>query len=364
MLAGKPDVLPLLVLVRQLGGPVGRRRAVAEEFLGRESDHRAEGWIDVGDASLKIARPQACDQRVLHRLAKRQRLGQVMFRPQAPPHVPAEQHQHRHQRDRHGRHQGGEHVREQVGRAAPAIHAQHQRVAREVQQLLGREDPVAAASRAVHRQPGAVGLGERHFLASRQRQADQSAKDLAERIGGDGIADGLAARHQGQAQLHDLQAEAVDLRHEVAAGIRGAADAPCVGAGQCDVGLRILPAQQREHRRPVGRVRGLARGQRPVSPFQSDQLAVFAQQGLRLRRPLAGRPTARLQCLQALHVAGEGRADVAERVGGIAVEFALELAGLVTAGQPDQRHQQCRDQGAQESPERPAPVGRQATRNR
>ena len=134
--ARKADGLALAVFLHTLGRPVGCRHAQTQQLLRAEAHHLAKGRVDVGDAALQIARAQPGHQRVLHRLAKSQRIGQVALGAQAAAVVAHQHHHHRHQRNRHGRHQGRQHIGEQAGSAVPAVHAQHQCAARQVQQVL------------------------------------------------------------------------------------------------------------------------------------------------------------------------------------------------------------------------------------
>ena len=71
--------LALLVLRRPARAASTAAAGAARSSSAREADHRAERRVDVGDAALQVARAQAGDQRVLHRLAKGQRLGQRGF---------------------------------------------------------------------------------------------------------------------------------------------------------------------------------------------------------------------------------------------------------------------------------------------
>ena len=54
------------------------------------------------------------------------------------------------------------------GGGVPTVHAHHQGVARQIQQLLGTENPAAFAQIALHGQARAIGFSERHLLTLHQ----------------------------------------------------------------------------------------------------------------------------------------------------------------------------------------------------
>ena len=83
--ACQPDGLPLFVLVHHFGWPIGHGGVASGQHLGFQPHHLAKGRVHVSDATLQIARAQACDQRVFHRFAKGQRLSQIVFGFQASP---------------------------------------------------------------------------------------------------------------------------------------------------------------------------------------------------------------------------------------------------------------------------------------
>ena len=66
----------------------------------------------------------------------------------------------RYQRNGHHRDQRRHDIGEHAGRVMPAVHAQHQRVAGQVQQLLGRKHARATPRRAHHGQAGAIRLSK------------------------------------------------------------------------------------------------------------------------------------------------------------------------------------------------------------
>ena len=157
--ACQPLIAATHILLRQLWRPV-RRHIQPQQFFGRKSHHIAKGGVHIGDAALQITRPHACDQRVFHGFAKRQRIAQIALGAQTAAVVAHQHHHHRNQRNRHGRDQRRHHIGEHAGRVMPAVHAQHQRVAGQVQQLLGRKHARATPCRAHHGQTGAIRLGK------------------------------------------------------------------------------------------------------------------------------------------------------------------------------------------------------------
>ena len=214
--ARQTDGLALLVFAHHLGRPVRHGVVAPQQFGGIKADHLAKRWIHIGDAPLQIARPQAGDQRVFHRFAKSQGFGQITLGSQATARVFDQQHQHRHQRHRHGGDQGGEHVRKQIGRAAPSIDPQLQGQARQVQKLLRREQSNPSAMLSDDGQPRTIGFGKGDFIASRKLRAQMHGQNFLQAVGGDRIAHRLSRHHLGQAQVHDFKAQAFVLRHEIA----------------------------------------------------------------------------------------------------------------------------------------------------
>ena len=230
-LARQPDLLALTVLVCQFRRPIRRGHTLAEQLGGAETHHRAKRGVHIRDVPLQVACAQPGDKGVFHRLAERKCIGQVAFGTQAPP-VVAHQHAHHcHQGNGHGRHQRREHVGKQVGRGVPAVHAQHQRAAGQIQEMLGGEHARAPARRAQNSQARAIGLRERGFLAAGEVVCDQVDEHVLQGVGGHEKAGGAAPCRQRHAQLHHLRAQAISVGLKVAARICGAAQAACVGAG-------------------------------------------------------------------------------------------------------------------------------------
>ena len=165
---GQTQGLSLAIFVDHLWRPVRRRNAVSQQLFGREAHHLTKSGVDVGDASLAIARAQTRDQRVFHRFTKSQGIGQIRLDALASAHISCQQTHHACQRNRHHGHQCGENVGKHIRRCAPTIESQHHGVARQGEQLFRSKYTRAALCCAVHGQSGAIGFGERDFLAAQQ----------------------------------------------------------------------------------------------------------------------------------------------------------------------------------------------------
>ena len=322
--------------------------------LGK-AHHLAKGRIDIGDAALQVARTQAGQQRILHRFAKSQRIGQRVLGLEAPAHVLGQQSQHQNQGQRHGGDQRGQHIGEQIGRAAPAVHAQHQRGTGQIHQLLGAEHPVTAAGGAAQGQAGAIALGEGDFIIAHGHVTGQPVQHFLQGVGGHQVSQRLARTLQGQAQLHDLHPQTIGKRHKVAAAIGRAAEAAGRGTGQQHFSLGIEAPQVVKHRRAKRGVHLRAQLQRTVAPFNTHEFAVLAQQAGGIDRPGVGRRVAVLQGLQALHIARERGTHVAHGFGGITLQTTLHFGRFIHPGQPDQHGQHGHHQQHQRTPENLAP---------
>ena len=350
---GKALGLALPVFFGEFRRPVGCGRALPEQFLRAEPHHGAERGVDVGDAPLQVAGAQTGHQRVFHGLAKGQGVRQVTLCAQPAAVVPHQHHHHGHQGNRHGGDQRSQHVGEKVGGAVPAVHAQHQRGARQVEQLLCREHARAAPGGAQHCQPGAICLGERGLLAAGQVVPYQVHQHLLQGIGGYQKTRGAPGIGEGQAQLHHLRAQTVAMGLKIAARIGGCAQPARVGTGQGRIGMRSLPAGVVPRHGTVGRLGIGAQTQVDIPPLDAYQFTALAQQFGRIDFPGQQTRVARLKCLQTLHVARERGADVGARVGGIPLQPGLHLAGFVAPGQPYQGDQHGHHQDHQQGPQRP-----------
>ena len=153
---------------------------MTQQFMGFKADHFAKGGVHIGDTTLEVTRAQARDQRIFHRLAKGQRIGQIRLDALAPAHVATQHHQHRAQGDGQGRHQRGQEVGGERGGGVPTVHAHHQGVARQIQQLLGTENPAAFAQTALHGQARAIGFSERHLLTLHQGRGHHLKQHVVE----------------------------------------------------------------------------------------------------------------------------------------------------------------------------------------
>ena len=323
IVAGQPNLLALLVGARQLRRPVGRRKTLVEQILGIDADHFAERRVHVGDAALQVARTQPGQHRVFHGLAKSQRLAEVVLHLQTPAHVTSEQKNHQQQSQRHGTDERRQHVGKQCRRCQAAFHAQHQGVARQIEQLLGNKNAAAGCWRAVNGQTRAVRFGERQADAPRQRLAHQLGQNILQAVGGHAVARHAARRHNGRAQVEQLQAQAVGLRHKVAAGVGRARQAPRGTAGQAHVGLHVAAAEHREHRFAVGGFGNMQHVKRFAAPLQPHQFPVVPQQLGSRRTPRVRSHFMGVHGLKALDVAHQRRAHVHHGIGRALFEPAL-----------------------------------------
>ena len=139
-----------------------------QQLLGGKAHHLTKSGVDVGDTPLVIARTQTRDQRILHGFAKRQSVCQVRLDTLASAHVPRQQSHHARQRNGHHGHKRSQNIWKEIRRSAPAIKPQHQGIARQCEQLFCSEHARTALGRTVHSESGAIGLGERDFLATQQ----------------------------------------------------------------------------------------------------------------------------------------------------------------------------------------------------
>ena len=353
---GQAPRLPAHVFLGQLGRPVGGK-ALPQQLVGAETHHGAERRVDVADAALQVARAQPGDERVLHRLAEGQGVAQVALGAQAAAVVAHQHHQHRAQRNRHAGDQGRQHVREHAGRAVPAVHAQHHGVARQVQQVLGREHARAAPGRADQGQARAVGLGERDFLALREVLADLGGQDVLQRIGAHHVALDVAGLHLRQTHLHQLGAHGLAQDLEVAGRIRRAAGALGVGAGRHRVAEGFLAQVGVPHHRAVGCFRHLADVHVLAAPLHAQQFTAHLQHLGHAHAPLLGRDVQGVHRLQVLQVAPQRGADLDHRLRGVALQLVLHLRGFVAPGQPDHDDEHAGHQHDQQGPQGPAAPG-------
>ena len=189
---------------------------------------------------MQVAGPQARAQRVFHGLAKGQGLAQILLDPLAPAHIAHQQGQHQRQCQGHGADQGAERIGKQPRPSLPGLHAHHQGVAGQVQQLLGAVEPLALAQLAVQGQPRAIGFGKGQGVATRQQRACELGQHITEPVQGYCVAGDAPAFGLRDAQLHQFAPLAVGLRHKVAVGVSRALKARGGAARQIQIGLILL----------------------------------------------------------------------------------------------------------------------------
>ena len=353
--------LPAGVFVHQLGRPVGRR-GQADHRLGVEAHHLAEGRIDIGDAALQVARTQAGDQRIFHRLSKGQRLRQRGFGTGAPAHVARQQQHHHAQRQRQPEHQAHGQVGDQLRTAGRAVQAQLQAQAGQVDDPLRHIDAGTPRQTGAY-QPRAVAFDERQLVRAQQVLADGFGEQAAQRQRAHHDAFGPTGVLHRHADVHHFNPQAARQRHEVAArkSRRGLAQRGGTGGGGFKVDLVAPDAG--EQRRHEGRVDRFAHLHARVAPFGANQLAPFAHQAGGVGTPLRRARIVPQQCLQALQVARDALANVGSGSAGGRLGLFLRAHAFEIHGQPDQRrlrHHQQHDQGApqQGAPEPPGPAQR------
>ena len=349
---GQPRGLALQVAIGVLGRPVGRAGA-AEQLVGGKADHRAEGRVDVGDAPLAVACAQSGDQRILHRLAEGQRLGQRRLGARPPADVARQQQHQREQRHRQAQHQRGGQVGNQARRPGHAVHAQAQGAARQVDQAVGAVHAQAAAHAAA-RQPRAVAFDEGQLVAPLLLGRQGAGQQRLQRQRGHQEALVARAGLQRQAQVDDLQAGAAAERHEVAAGKDRRADAPRRGAGGGGVGVELAAGQRGEQRRARGRVD--VRRHAPVgfAPLDAQHRALLQQQFSRHGAPALGLRRLRAELLQVLLRTQQRAAHLRCGLGGERVHLVLGAPGLVAHRQHHQQAQRDQQQQEQRAPQQHA----------
>ena len=189
---------------------------MVEQLAGGQAHHLAKSWIDVSDAASQIPRAQASSDRVFHCFAKGQRLAQILLRLQAAFCIACQKKKDAEQRQCHRTDHGRQHIGKQRWQAHPAFQPQHQRFAGQIEQLPCHEHTAAVQRRAQNRQPCAISFRERQALAPDQLLVDQFAQHLMQRIACHDKTCQLPSRHDRQAQVHHLHAQAVGLRQKVA----------------------------------------------------------------------------------------------------------------------------------------------------
>ena len=232
----------------------------------------------------------------------------------------------------------------------PAVHAQHQGVARQIQQLLGREHARAAPGRPHHGQTRAVRLGERNLLGARQGFAHLGHQNALQAVGAQHIAHHMAVLRQRHADLHGLRAQALAQQLEAAGGIRWPVDASGLGTGQCLARMQLgQMAFVLDQQGAVRRLGMLDETHVFTAPFDAHQIAALLQQLGRMLAPGGMLAAVGAQRQQVLQIAAQRCTDIADRIGGVALQLFLHLRGLIASGQPDHGDQhadhQCHQQG-------------------
>ena len=272
LLAAEANRLAARVFVGELGRPVQRRRA-ADHFFGAEADHLAERRIDVGHAALQVARAQTGDERFFHRLAERQRFGERALSGRALAHVAHQQDDDDAERERESEHERDGEVRNQPRAAGDAVHAQLQRLPRQIDQALGDVD-AAAAHQPDARQACAVAFDERQLMVAQHLRPDRFGQHRAQREGRGHEAVDLAAALHRHAHVHHLEAEPIGQRNEVAARKNRRRLTARRAARDFGFEVDVFAPDSREHRRLVRRIDRVGNAVLGVAPLDAQQLAV------------------------------------------------------------------------------------------
>ena len=349
--------LAALVGIDLLRRPIGRLHG-CQQLIGRPAHHRAERRVGIDDAPGQVARPHAGEQRIAHRLAKRQRLGQQHLGPRPTPAVAQQQHHHREQAHRQAQHQGGGQVGDQAGRTLHCVNPHLQRGTGQVHHPVSDVDTAAAHCSAA-RQPGAVSLDERQLMAQadlghpgflqQQRQQDTGHCETHQ----------LAGLLHRQANIDHLHPQPAGQRHKLAAREHRRHQSPRrrTGGLGLEIGVGARPAcEQRLTQRRIHRRQDLGG---PAAALDPAQLGQAAQQRVGITGPGLRLSVTRLQALQALQRQLGAPPDLAHRSDRGLLTALLGPGGLKAQGQHDQRtlrdHQQ-RDQRHPQPDTRPAHV--------
>ncbi len=338
-------LLAALVLEQVLGRPV-RRLIAPGQLLGVEADHRAERRIHVGRAALQIARAQAGPDRVLHRLAERQGVGQGVLGAGALAHVARQQHDDAQQRQRQSDHQAGDEIGHQARPGRGAVHAQLHRGAGQVDHAARLVDAGTDMHAAV-REVLAVGLDERQVVARRERLGRKLVQQARQRIARDHEAAVPVGAALGDAQIHHLDPQAIGTRHEIAVRIGRPAAALRGPAGEFGFQLEFVAAHLAEQRRVGARVDGLDDRERRVAALEAQQLGPRQQQLLGARAPLPGRRVPARHREHGLQVLREQLGQFGAGCRRVRLDRFLGARRAVVKRQRDQqrlRRQQKRDQ--------------------
>ena len=349
--------LAALVLDRLLGRPIGRR-AGALQFLGRVADHVAEGRVHIDDAAIVIARSQAREQRILHRFAEHQGLGQQALGPGTTAPVTRQQQDHDEQTDRQAQHQRGGQVRNQAGRTLHRVDPQLQCDARQVDDPVGDEH-AAASNRAAAGQPCAVSLDDRQLMTESQLDHPQFVEQQRQNDAHDREAHQLSGLLHRHAQVQHFDAQTVRQGHELAVREHRRHRAPRYAASQRDFGVHLGAWPAQEQRLAKRRLGGLEDLQAGIAALDPADLTQLGQQGFGIALPSMRLARALLQTLQTLQHHLAAAPDLAQGGSGDLVAALLGSGLFIAQGQRHQqglRHQQQHHQCPPQQRARPAPT--------
>ena len=216
--------------------------------------------------------------------------------------------------------------------------------------MLGREHARATPGRPHHGQTRAVRLGERNLLGARQGLAHLGHENALQAVGAQHIAHHMAVLRQRHADLHGLRAQALAQQLEAAGGIRWPVDASGLGTGQCLARMQLgQMAFVFDQQGAIRRLCMLDEAHVFAPPLDAHQVTALLQQLGRMLAP--GRVLAAVgaQCQQVLQIAPQRCTDIANGIGGIALQLFLHLRCFIAPGQPDHGDQhadhQCHQQG-------------------
>ena len=302
----QPVGLTALVELGLVGRPVGRRpRRLVEratglgQLFGAVADHGAERRVDIDDAAVAVACTKTGDQRVFHRLAKGQRLGQGGLGTGTSAGVTHQQHDHHEQAGRQAHDQRGGQVGNQPGRTLGRVHPQLQGAARQIDHPFGDEH-AGSTHRATARQARAVGLDEQDFMVAGLLARAYRVQQFNQRDAGHRETHQLPGLLHRDAHVHHLHAQAMGQRHELAVCKTGRTDSTGLAAGLAGIKIGGAARPMVEQRLAKRRVHGVDHLPLPVALFNPAELGVLAQQASRQRTPGAALAAVLLQALQFL----------------------------------------------------------------
>ena len=349
--------LALLVHVEQFGGPIRGGQARAQKLRWCPSHHVTKRGVDVSQSALHVACAQPGDERVFHRFAKGQGIGQLALGAPAPTHVARQEHQHHQQRQRQRPHHGGEHIGKQTQSAPGALQLQLQGVPGQIQQSRGLHQIAPAGYGRVQTQPGAIAFSERQATATDHGALDPFGHHRRQAVSGDQKTLGHPRLRDGQTHLHQLQPATARDRPKVVAGKTRAAAASGRITRAPNVGQGLVPRQGLKHIAQVGRVARHEQGHVGVAPLQTNKLSMTLQHTLGALRPQRHVGIGSVQELQHLGVSGQLAAHVVGQGFDVARQSILLARPFVLASQKHQHTQQARQQHQEQKPHQPPAPG-------